>query len=158
MPPLDQAVVQKAAMAKPMLSAAWQALQKPVDPEAEPEEVADPDAGKFRWDGKFAPNAAVLGAWTTMTMVPAIEAFDPAKLAAHRAPIKEITLKDGGKASVDTLLWSGDTLLDLQKFEALKMTTKQIDGADYLVVEAGGFNANAGKDWKSPLIVFKRKE
>jgi hypothetical protein len=44
-------------------------------------------------------------------------------------------------------------LLNLGRKEALKMTVK--DG--YLFIEAGGFNAKNGPNWKSPLMVLKRK-
>ena len=75
-------------------SAEWQALQDPG------RNSEDPEAGKFKWDGKFVANPAVLGTWTTVALVPTIEAFDPAKpVDAGRAPFKEITFKDGGKTS-----------------------------------------------------------
>ncbi len=153
MPPLDQAVVRKAAAAKSMLCADWQALQKPVGVEADSDEPVDIEAGKFRWDGMFVANPALLGAWTTVTMVPSIEAFDPAKLAAHRAQLQEITIKDGGQTSASTMLWSGDTLLDLGRLEALKMTVKD----DYLFIESGGFSARNPIGWKSPLVVLKKR-
>ena len=55
MPPLDQAVVRKAATAKSMLCAGWQALQNPSS------NSENPEAGKFKWDGKFVANPALLG-------------------------------------------------------------------------------------------------
>jgi hypothetical protein len=136
-----------------MLCADWQALQKPVGVEADSDEPVDIEAGKFRWDGMFVANPALLGAWTTVTMVPSIEAFDPAKLAAHRAQLQEITIKDGGQTSASTMLWSGDTLLDLGRLEALKMTVKD----DYLFIESGGFSARNPIGWKSPLVVLKKR-
>ncbi len=161
MPPLDQTVVIKAAAAKPMFSSDWQAMQKPVvtqgEPEegGEPEEKADPNVGKFRWDGKFVANPSVLGAWTTVAVVPTIDAFDPAKpMDAGRAPFKELTFKDGGMTDNPRWLWSGDTFLHMEWVaQALKMTVKD----DYLFIEAGGFSQNNPVGWKSPLIVMKRK-
>lgn len=148
LPPLDQEVFMKAATAKPMLSAGWQALQ---DPSRNSE---DPEAGKFKWDGKFVANPAVLGTWTTVAVVPAMEAFDPGKpVDAGRAPFKELTLKDGGLTGKPQWFWSGDTFLHMEwGGQALKMTVK----GDYLFVEAGGFNAKNPVGWKSPLVVLKR--
>ena len=148
MPPLDQAVVRKAAASKPMLSAGWQALQNPSS------NSENPEAGKFKWDGKFVANPAVLGTWNAVALVPTAEAFDPAKpVDAGRAPFKEITFKDGGLTSASTMLWSGDTLLDLAwQWQALKMTVK----GDYLFIESGGFNAKNPVGWKSPLVVLKK--
>lgn len=147
MPPLDQSVIMKAAASRPMLTTEWQALQDPTH------EIEDPEEGKLNWDAKFVANKAVLGAWTTVAMVPTIEEFDPAKPAAHRAQLKEITLKDGGQTDVHTMIWSGDTLLDIVRQQALKMTVKD----DYLFIESGGFNAKHPLGWKSPWIVMKRK-
>jgi len=103
-------------------------------------------------------NPAVLGAWTTVAMVPSIESFDPAKPAgANHAPFKALTFNPDGTTDVPLRLWTGDTLLDLgsevhRPLAALKMTVK----GDHLFVEAGGFAANNPVGWKSPLIVMKR--
>jgi hypothetical protein len=147
MPPLDQAVIMKAAAAKSMLSAEWQSLQDPS------RNVEDPEEGKFKWDSKFVSNPELLGEWTTVAVVPNIEAFDPAKPITGRPPFKEITIKDSGQTGVGTLFWSGDTLIDLTRKEALKMTVKD----QYLFIEFGGFSAKNPLGWKSPWIVFKRK-
>jgi len=147
MPPLDEPVLLQAAAAKPMLTSAWQALQDPSHT------IEDPEEGKFKWDGRFVANPALLGEWTTVAMVPDIESFDPAKADSRRAQIKEITFKNSGQTHVGTLLWSGDTLLNLARKEALKMTIK--DG--HLFIEAGGFSAKNPVGWKSQWIVLKRK-
>ena len=95
-----------------------------------------------------------VGAWTTVALVPTADAFDPAKKAdASRAPFKEITFKDGAQTSSNAMFWSGDTLLDLSKLQALKMTVK----GDLLFIEAGGFNAKNPVGWKAPLLVLKKK-
>lgn len=152
MPPLDQAVVLKAATAKPMLCAAWQALQDPEDAER------DPEAGKFRWDGKSAPNKPLLGEWTQIGQVATIDEFKPgAPIRSNKSwPLQSLEFRENGLTGNPLWIWTGDTLMGLERFEALKMTPKQIDGADYLFLEAGGFNANVGKGWKTPLFVMKR--
>jgi hypothetical protein len=147
MPPLDEAVVRKAGAAKPLLSADWQALQ---DPSSNSE---DPEAGKFKWDGKSAANPTLMGAWTTIAVVPNIEAFDPAKPTdAGRAPFKEISFTNDGMTSNPLRRWTGDTLIDLDKSQALKMTVKN----DHLFIEAGGFSDRNPLGWKSPIVVMKK--
>jgi hypothetical protein len=153
LPPFDDEAMRKSATVIPMTCAAWQALQNLQDAER------DPEAGKFKWDGASAPNKAVMGVWTTVAVVPTVEAFDPAKpVDANRAPFKGIAFKDGGATESKTLIWSGDILMDLSRYEALKMVPKKIGETDYLFIEIGGFDAKAGKDWKSPLCVLKRQE
>jgi hypothetical protein len=137
-----------------MTNAAWQALQMPDNENEGSDEPVDLEKGKFQWDGKFTANPAVTGDWTVVAVVPAIEAFDPAaKPAPFRAPFKDITFADGGETDSATMFWSGDTLIDLARLEALKMTVK--DG--YLFIESGGFSARNKPGWKSPLLVMKRK-
>lgn len=148
MPPLDQSVIFKAAATKPMVSSEWQDLQDPS------RNVEDADAGKFKWDGKFVANPALLGTWTSVAVVPTMEAFDPAKpVAGARGPFKEITFKDGGLTGNSQWIWSGDTLMHMEwSWEAMKMTTK----GEYLFVEAGGFSEKNKVGWKPPLVVLKK--
>jgi hypothetical protein len=83
-----------------------------------------------------------------------VDAFDPAKKAdSRKAPFKEITFKDGGLTDSATSLWSGDTLLNLGRGEALKMTVKD----KYLFIEAGGFSSKNPAGWKCPWYVLKEK-
>ncbi len=46
--------------------------------------------------------------------------------------------------------------MDLNRYQALKMVTKNLGGADYLFIEAGGFSDKNPAGWKSPWIVMKR--
>lgn len=62
----------------------------------------------------------------------------------------------GFLALAAALLWSGDTLMDLDRFQALKMTSKSIGESDCLFIESGGFSDRNPAGWKSPLIVMKR--
>lgn len=147
MPPLDEVLVKKALTAKSLVSAEWQALQDPG------RNSEDPEAGKFKWNGKSVANPSLQGAWTTIAQVPSIEAFDPAKpVDAGRAPLKAITFLNDGKTADPCRFWTGDTLIDMEKLQALKITTK--DG--FLFLEAGGFHLKNPVGWKSPLIVMKR--
>jgi hypothetical protein len=152
LPPINDESLRKSATIIPMLSVAWQEKQEPKNKELQT------TADKFRYDGKFAANPKVLGNWTTVAVVPAIEVFDPAKPAdANRAPFKAITFKEGGLTDSGALIWSGDTLMDLDGFQALKMMPKTIGGSEYLFIEAGGFSDKNPVGWKSPLLVLKKK-
>jgi hypothetical protein len=146
-------LAQRSASLVPMLSSAWQNLQDPDKREL------DPDEGKFFWDGKFDANARMLGNWKVITQVVEIAEFDPAaKFARPRnALFSAITFNNGGKTSDPTWLWSGDTLMDLSKYQALKMTMKTIDDKDYLFVEAGGFGTRNKPGWKPQLMVLLKQ-
>ena len=54
-------------------------------------------------------------------------------------------------------LWSGDILMDLDRYQALKMRLENVDDEDYLFVEAGGFKTGNKPDWKTPFYVMKRR-
>ncbi len=49
-----------------------------------------------------------------------------------------------------------DTLMDITRFKALKITPKSIDGADHLFIEDSGFNSKNPVDWKGMIVVLKR--
>jgi hypothetical protein len=153
LPPMGDDLAQRSASLVPMLSSAWQNLQDPDKREL------DPDEGKFFWDGKFDANARMLGNWKVITQVVEIAEFDPAaKFARPRnALFSAITFNNGGKTSDPTWLWSGDTLMDLSKYQALKMTMKTIDDKDYLFVEAGGFGTRNKPGWKPQLMVLLKQ-
>jgi hypothetical protein len=152
MPSFDAGMLRQWATQASMMSADWQAKQDPN------RNADDPEAGKFRWDGTVAANPALLGAWTTVAMVPSIEAFDPAKpVGANGSPFKSLTFNPDGTTDEPLRLWTGDMLLDLgsevhRPLSALKMTVK----GDHLFVEAGGFSDKNPVGWKSPLIVLQR--
>ena len=153
LPPMGDDLVMKSAAVVPMLSSEWQALQDPEIAERDPEE------GKFRWDGKFVGNADLICDWTIITEVAAIDDFDPdAKHPkARNPPFSTMSLENGGTTGDPTWLWSGDTLMDLNKYQALKMKPKSYGDADYLFVEAGGFSTRNKPDWKTKWFVFQKK-
>ena len=83
--------------------------------------------------------------------------FDPAKKTrVHRPPFSHLIFKAGGRTDNPVWAWSGDTLMDLAKFQALKMTPRHIEGKDYLFVEAGGFGTSKKPGWQSQLLVLAR--
>ncbi len=152
LPPMGDDLTFKSAAIVPMLSSAWQAKQDPEVAENDPEE------NKFRWDGKFVSNAKLMGSWKLIAQVVEIADFDPTARAlnARNAPFASITFNDGGKTSDPTWAWSGDTLMDLNKYQALLMSTKKLGDEEYLFIEAGGFSTRQKPGWKPVWFVLKR--
>jgi hypothetical protein len=135
-----------------MLSSEWQSKQNPDDRELSATAV------KFRWDGRFVANKTVLGAWTAIDQVATIDEFTlEKKMRRGRPSFTEMTFKDNGRTDKPMWGWSGDVLMDLTRYQALKMRIKKIDGSDYLFVETGGFSARNPVGWQSPWQVMKRK-
>ncbi len=149
--PIGQKEILESVKAVPMVSSAWQALQDTDNAEL------DPEQGKFRWDGKFVPNAKVVGAWTQLGEVATMEAFTPpAKLSSNAFLPAKLTFAGNGCTDDVLLNYTGDTLMHLNTNQALQMTIKNVDGSNYLFIEAGGFNTKNGPGWKPSLVVFQR--
>ena len=146
-PPLGEKEILNSVVVTPMLSSDWQEKQDPDDLELQSGD------DRYHYDGKFTPNPKLPGSWTTVGLVPEIEAFDPEKPRdANRAQLKKLTFKDQGKTDDAFWIWSGDTLMDLDKNQALKMMLKTITGTDYLFVEAGGFSATEQTRLEVPVV------
>jgi len=151
LPPLDDESFRKAATHVPLLSSAWQACQDPRN--SEPAGAED----RYHYPGTCAPNPKLLGDWKTVAVVPTIDAFDPKKpVDAHRASFKTLTFVDGGRTDSGARVWTGNTLIDLDRFEALTIQPRAIGDVDYLFIEAGGFNAKHPAGWTSPWVVLER--
>jgi hypothetical protein len=151
LPPLDHSVLIKAATFIPMSSSEWQAGIDPTSSEP------PTDDKKFRYDGNFQANPAVPGKWTTVAEVAAIADFDPAaKPNPGRAPLRNIEFKNDGLSDDPNWIWSGDRLMNIERFTAHRITPKKIGDADYLFIESGGFNPNHPAGWTSPWMVLKR--
>ncbi len=152
LPPMGDALVFQSASIIPMLSAQWQAAQDPEDREKS-------DAAKpFRWDGNFFKNPKIMGqAWKVIGQVKDIKEFDPKKkYRANRPPFAQLTFLEGGKTSEPTFAWTGNTLMDLNLYQALKITPANFAGQDFLFIESGGFNTRNQPGWKSQLWVLGR--
>ena len=151
LPPMEDELVFKSASIVPMLSSEWQDRQDPEDRERSASAV------KYRWDGRFVNNPKISGAWTVIAQVADIADFDPArKTRVNRPPFSSLTLKDDGRTDNPVWAWSGNVLMDLTRFQALKMKSQNIDGKDYLFVEVGGFGTRKKPGWKSQLLVLAR--
>jgi hypothetical protein len=152
-PPMGDDLVSKSAAVVPMISSAWQAAQWLED--------RNKPAGdqSFRWDGKFVANPKLMGSWNLIAQVKTIDEFDPTKKPrrVNRPGFSTMTFKDNALTSSPLWMWSGDTLMDISKYQALKMQIKKIDGAEYLFIETGGFSTRNKPGWKSQLYVMKRK-
>jgi hypothetical protein len=152
LPPMGDDLVQRSAAVVPMLSSEWQALQNPGNAELDPED------DMFRWDGKFVSNDKIGGSWSVMDEVPQIGDFDPQKKrAARRPPFTSMELKGDGTTDDPAWLWSGDHLMDLTRYQALRIEPKTIDGNDYLFVEAGGFSTRNKPEWRTTWFVLGKK-
>ena len=151
-PPFGEEQLRKWAADISLLSSDWQARQDPN------RNAEDPEAGRFKWDGKVVANPAVSDAWTAVAQVATEAEFVPAKQTAPpgNLRIKTLNFNNDGTTGDPLWLWSGTTLMDLELRQALKITPKIIDGTDYLFIEAGGFSEKNPVGWKSPLVVMKR--
>ena len=152
LPPMGDDLVTKSAKVVPMLSSEWQAKLDPEDA------AQNPDDNLFRWDGKFAANPKVMGTWQLIAQVAQFAEFDPAKNVGNvrNPPFSTIALNDGGKTSDPIWAWSGDTLMDLDRYQALRMQVRKVGDTEYLFVESGGFSTRNKPDWKSRWYVMKR--
>jgi hypothetical protein len=152
LPPMGDDLLRKSATVVPMLSSEWQAAQDLADRERQASAV------KFLYDGKFIANPNLLGDWKTIGVVRTIDEFTPDKRMNLRgARIAGIRFMDNGQTDTVTRLWSGDTLMDLARYESLKMKVREIDDEEYLFIEAGGFSTRNKPDWKPNHYVMKRK-
>ena len=147
----DELVI-KSARVIPMLSSDWQANLNPEDASQ------NPDQFLFRWDGKFIANRKIKGTWKMIAEVEQISDFDPEdkNQKARRPAFTTITFKDDGKTDSPTHVWSGDTLMDIDKYQALKLKNQSIDGTEYLFLEAGGFSNRHKTDWKTKWYVLSQ--
>ncbi|MGB0760960.1 MAG: hypothetical protein ACPGPS_15560, partial [Rubripirellula sp.] len=136
----------------PMLSSHWQSRLNPEDASL------DPNENLFRWDGQFVTHPNIEGAWKFISRVEEIKDFDPAGKNENprNAPFATITFKPDGKTSEALWAWSGDVLMDLDRYQALKMQVKQIDDEEYLFIEVGGFSTRQKPGWKSAWFVLKQ--
>lgn len=160
LPPMGRDLVFQSASIVPMTSSDW---QRKLDPE---DATQNPDDNLFRWDGEFVANPKIGGAWKLIAHVNEIEDFDPAKKREHvrNPPFDVIALMAGGQTrrlktngGTDHLLWawSGNMLMNLDRYEAFKMQVREVAGEAYLFVEEGEFSIKRGPDWKPRWYVLK---
>ena len=153
LPPIDSAAVRRSAPLIPMLSMAWQEKQDPDNAELQSGD------DRFHYDGKFVPNPKLLGRWKLIDQVESFHEFAPdKKMDPGRPPFNELRFRDGGTTSEALWIWSGDTLMDLDRYQAQKMAINTLGGHDYLFVEAGGFSEKNPVGWRPKLYVLEREQ
>ena len=152
LPPMGDDLVTKSASAVAMQSSEWQSKLDPEDASQEPDQFL------FRWDGQFVPNPKLSGSWTLLAEVAEVSEFDPEKKVGkvRNAPFSTIALEDGGRTTDPTWAWSDDILMDLNRYQALKMRLEKVGDAEFLFVESGGFSTRNKPDWKSKWLVLSR--
>ena len=135
-----------------MLSSDWQANLNPEDASQ------NPDQFLFRWNGNFIANRKIKGTWKMVAEIEQISDFNPEDKTqkARRPAFTTITFKDDGETDSPTRVWSGDTLMDLDKYQALKLRNQSIGGTQYLFLEAGGFSNRHKTDWQSKWYVLSQ--
>ncbi|MGB0610968.1 MAG: hypothetical protein ACPGNW_08310, partial [Verrucomicrobiales bacterium] len=102
-------------------------------------------------------NQKIMGSWNVIGQVASVEEFDPDKRTRlNRPPFAQISFKNEGKTNDPVYVWSNNILMDLNKFQALKMKVQNIQGKDYLFVEVGGFGTRNKPGWKSQLLVLEK--
>ncbi|MFK7789236.1 MAG: DUF6288 domain-containing protein [Phycisphaeraceae bacterium] len=152
LPPMGGDLIYTSAKFIPMMSMDWQTKQDRSNPDI------DPEADKYRWDGTHKVNPLLHGQWQVIGEVPKLEDFNPEKLRQARRPkYTSLDFKADGKTDNPMYVWTGDTLLDLKGYQALKMRVKSIAGGEYLFIESGGFSNRNKPDWTSPLLILQRK-
>ncbi|MDT8390362.1 MAG: DUF6288 domain-containing protein [Lentisphaeria bacterium] len=142
-PPITEEMILRGKLLQPMLSSDWQATKD--------------DQDKFLYDGEFRADPQATGDWVAIGQVGKVDEFDTpaaAKPLDETAALKTLSLKADGRTGDERLRWSGDTLMNLKTYEALKMRVQTIDGKAYLLVESGGFNKKRPEDWTCPWIVM----
>ncbi len=152
LPPMGDDLIFRSASVIAMRSSDWQAGLDPEDASQ------DPDDNLFRWDGRFQDRAEIAGTWNLVAQVRDPAAFDPDKRRGHvrNPPFSTVNLGDGGKTGHPLWAWSGDTMMNLDRYEALKMAPRTIGGAEFLFLESGGFSDRHKPGWKCSWYVLER--
>jgi len=143
LPAFGEQEILRAIKETPLRTSAWQESGDDVD--------------MFRFTGSFAPNDKLQGAWKQLGLLSDGQGFEPGmKLSAKRHWIDRLTFKENGRTSDELVYYSGDFLLDLARAQALKMTWQNIEGKEYLFVEAGDFEQGTIIETSLPVCVFIR--
>lgn len=157
LPPMGDDLVLKSATIVPMKTSEWEAMLAAGE-EVQASNEVDPDSLRNRWDGSWKVNRELMGNWQVVSETNDPRTFQlPQKPNARNPFVSSLSLKDRGNTQETLLLWSGDHLLDLKRYEALKMEIHRMAEQDFLFVEAGGFRGRKNPNWKNLWLVFQRK-
>ena len=98
----------------PKLTSRWQSTRK--------------DADKYIYDGTFTPNDSLVGTWQVIDRVATIDEF---KMGRKRTPgglpFARLEFRPGGATDQTNRVWTGHTLVDFDRGEALTVTLKQVE-------------------------------
>jgi len=98
----------------PKLTSKWQSTFKESD--------------KYVYDEKFIANKEILGTWRVIDQVATFDEFKiQKKKDPGRTPFRSITFNDDGKTDDPRRIWTGNTLMDSSRGEALLMTIRQVE-------------------------------
>jgi hypothetical protein len=75
---------------------------------------------------------------------------------ARKPPFGKLTFEADGKTNDPTLIWSGDHLMDLNRYQSLRIRPLQLEGKDALLIESGGFSIHQKPGWKTSWLVLQR--
>ena len=158
LPPMGDDLVRLSATQVPMLSSTWQANWIEAREQGMDVEIED-IPGRLVYDGQFVAAPALVGAWRVVNTTYDVDAWTPdMRREGHVRPsFNGLVLNDNGRTDNPIMLWSGDILLDLDKYQALQMRTRTIDGTEYLFVESGGFSNRHNANWRNGWAVLQRQ-
>jgi len=156
LPPMGDDLVRQSATLVPMFTSDWQANMI----EAKELGMDDPDIpGMFNYDGNFVESPQFVGRWNVVNTTYDIDAFTPdmRREGRVRPGYEGITFEDDGLTDDPIMIWSGQMLMDMETYQALKMQLRTIDGTDYLFIEAGGFSTRNNTSWRNGWVVLQRQ-
>ncbi len=155
LPPMGHDLVVKSAKVVPFANMDW---QRAISAEDQSDEK-DPESFKFRWDGRWLNSPQVRGKWQAVACLKGGEEFDPAKkYNPNRAFTKQLEFMNRGETADPLLLWSHLNLLDLNRYQLLRIEPKTIAEKDYLFIENGNFSNRNKPGWKPEIVVFAKSE
>ncbi len=153
MPEISEADIRIALSRVPMKTSEWQEMQDPDDRDPD----ADPDRGKFRFNGRFEENLATVGTWEVIDQVNDPDEFQsPRENPEFESAYQSLTFHSRGGTHDPMWIWTDGKLMNLEESEALSIRARTVNGTQYLFVENGGFSEDHPRGWFSPWNVLVR--
>ncbi|MBT8037795.1 MAG: PDZ domain-containing protein [Verrucomicrobiae bacterium] len=151
MPTIGEKEILNALTRSPMMCSEWQQLQDPIN-------KPEPNEGKYHYNGRFIDNARLHGQWAVVDQIQDIADFTgPRPDSPFASTSQTLTILPQGKTSRPKWIWSKNTLMALDKKEALDMRVKKIEGKDYLLLQGGGFSKDKPKGWQPSYLVMEKR-
>lgn len=149
-------LVLKSATVVPMFTSQWNHATHNLKEDSSSE--VEPDDFLFRWDGQLEQNQPLVGDWKLVTGVETIDAFDPEEKNgnAHRPFKTSIHFMEDGSTDDPLFIWSGNKLMNLDRYEAHQLELKTIGEAQYFFVERGDFRGRHRFGGRDAYLVYSR--